>query len=115
MEGEDHVPEHQPEDEEYDSEEPFVRTEAEKDAEAQAAAQELALVAHRRGAAPAAAKRPRSPPLLDIDDDVPDLAEIFDNYDTPKATRISICRTYASYLASTLPKKPKAAPKKRSK
>jgi len=114
MEGEGYVPEHQPEDEEYDCEEPFVPTEAEKDAEARAAAQELALVAHRRGA-PAAAKRPRSPPLPDIDDDVPDLAEIFDNYDTPKATRISICRAYASYLASTLPKKPKAAPKKRSK
>jgi len=60
-----------------------------------------------------AAKRPRSPPP--DDDLVPDLAEIFDNYDTPHPVRISICRAYASYIASLQPKKPKAAYKKKSK
>lgn len=113
---EEFVPDHQPEspphfdnEEEENSsssEEPFVPTEAEKDAAAR-------LTEIRRPAAKQPVKRPRSP--APVDDDVPDLAEIFDNYDTPKATRISICRAYASYLASTLPKRPKAAPKKKSK
>lgn len=111
---EEHVPDHQPswspEDPDHEEasvapsdEEPFVRTEAEKDA-----AERLAQLP--RPAAKQPAKRPRSPPV--DDDAIPDLAEIFDNYDTPKATRISVCRSYASYLASTIPKKPKAKAKK---
>lgn len=95
---EDHVEEHQPSDGGEEPEEEFVPTEAEKDA------------AIRLAALPKAAKgvkRPRSP-VLNVDDDVPDLAEIFDNYDTPYPTRISICRAYASYLASMQPKKPRA-------
>lgn len=105
---EDHVEEHQPSDggedpeEEPEEEIPFVHSEAEKDA--------IALRALRNSGVPLAAKgvkRPRSP-VLNVDDDVPDLAEIFDNYDTPRPTRISICRSYASYLSSMQPKKPRA-------
>jgi len=83
----------------------FVRTEAEKDA-----ADRLQQLKAPRAAK--AAKRPRSPsPSEDL---VPDLAEIFDNYDTPHPVRISICRAYASYIASLQPKKPRAAPKKKN-
>jgi len=112
---EEFVPDHQPEspphfeedpEPESSSEEPFVPTEAEKDAAER-------LSTFKRPAAKQPAKRPRSP-LLNVDDDVPDLAEIFDNYDTPKAARVSICRAYASYLAAMMPKKPKAS-KKNSK
>jgi len=84
--------------------EPWVPTEAEKDA-----AQRLAGISGPKAAK--AAKRPRSP-VGDDDDAVPDLAEIFDNYDTPHPVRISICRAYASYIASLQPKKPKRATKK---
>lgn len=68
----------------------FVYTEAEKDALARLRASGI--------------KRPRSPPLPPS---VPDLAEVFDQHDTTPATRVSVCRAYASYVASTLPKKPK--------
>lgn len=110
-EGEDVVPEHQPEEplsmEGQDfQEEDFVPTEAEKDA-----AQRMAELKSRPAAK--APKRPRSP--RPEEDEVPDLAEIFDNYDTPHAVRISVCRAYASYLASMQPKKPKAAPKRTKK
>jgi len=104
---EEFVSDAQPVDEDYESEEPFVPTEAEKDAEERAAR----VINDLPFKAPA--KRPRSPAEV-VDDDLPDLNEIFDNYDTPKATRISVCRAYASYLASTMPKKP-AAPRKRNK
>lgn len=77
----------------------FVYTEAEKDARARLAASH-------------GFKRPRSPPLPPS---VPDLAEVFDQHDTTPATRVSVCRAYASYVASTLPKKPKATKKKSSK
>jgi len=87
----------------------WVPTEAEKDA-----ASRLRAMTKDAPRAAKAAKRPRSPEPVD-DDLVPDLAEIFDNYDTPHSVRISICRAYASYIASLQPKKPKAAPKKRSK
>jgi len=122
MEGEEDFPCHQPSEEEFSghSEQPedpdvqeFVPTEAEKDAAArlrEIAYHDAQAVQPR---AAKAAKRPRSPPQ--DDDLVPDLAEIFDNYDTPHPVRISICRAYASYIASLQPKKPKAAPKKRSK
>jgi len=112
---EEFVPDHQPEspdpilDEEEPSsvsEEPFVPTEAEKDA-----AERLSTL--QRPAAKQPAKRPRSPALV-VDDDVPDLAEIFDNYDTPKEQRVTLCRAYASYVAATLPKKPRSS-KKNSK
>jgi len=86
--------------------EPWVPTEAEKDA-----ASRLRVLS--KGPSEKAVKRPRSPrPSLDVDDDVPDLAEIFDNYDTPHPLRISICRAYASYLAAMQPKKPRAARKR---
>jgi len=85
--------------------EEWVPTEAEKDAA-------LRIQALREPAAAKSVKRPRSPRV--VEDDIPDLAEIFDNYDTPHATRISVCRAYASYIASLQPKKPKkAAPKKK--
>jgi len=119
MEGED-FHEHQPSDEEplfqvhpreaQEDEEDvqeFVPTEAEKDA-----ADRLRSMNKEKAAK--AAKRPRSPPVVD-DDEVPDLAEIFDNYDTPHSVRISICRAYASYIASLQPKRAKPAPKKRQK
>lgn len=96
---EDDVPGHQPSD---DDVEEFVPTEAEKDAAQRARAQRLPSAAK-------SVKRPRSPPPQD---DVPDLAEIFDNYDTPYLVRISICRAYASYIASLQPKRPKASRKK---
>jgi len=97
-----HQPLWEPEDELSDveqdssSEPPFVPTEAEKD------------VAQRRSAKPvAAAKGIKRPLEREVDDDdVPNLDEIFGNYDTPIAQRISICRAYASYLASMQPKKP---------
>lgn len=77
----------------------FVYSEAEKDAA-------------KRLAASHGFKRPRSPPLPPS---VPDLAEVFDQHDTTPATRVSVCRAYASYVASTLPKKPKATKKKATK
>lgn len=100
----DEVPEpHQPSDDEAPEE--WVPTEAEKDAAAVARLRDLNPPAAK------GAKRPRSPgPPEDV---VPDLAEIFDNYDTPHATRISICRAYASYIASLQPKKPKKAASRR--
>lgn len=94
-----------PKPESDDEEPPFVPTEAEKDA-----AIRLRLLAEAPPPAPKGVKRPRSPLPPD---EVPDLAEIFDNYDTPHPVRISICRAYASYIASLQPKKPKAAPRKR--
>jgi len=120
---EPHVTDHQPEEQEpffdphdvqYDEEDEeedsssdhFVPTEAEKDAASR-------IVKLKQPAAKQPAKRPRSPEV--VDDDVPNLPEIFDNYDTPKAQRISICRAYASFLASTMPKKPKKAAKKVSR
>lgn len=115
MEGEEDFPCHQPSEEEesagpleygpFEDVQEFVPTEAEKDA----ASRMLTLKSAPKAAK--AAKRPRSPPQ--DDDLVPDLAEIFDNYDTPHPVRISICRAYASYIASLQPKKPKAAPKKK--
>jgi len=86
--------------------EPWVPTEAEKDAASR-------LREMTKSSSAKSLKRPRSPrPSLDVDDDVPDLAEIFDNYDTPHPLRISICRAYASYLAAMQPKKPRAARKR---
>jgi len=119
MEGED-FPCHQPSDDEpefyegprqeqqdeEDAQE-FVPTEAEKDAASRLRALTAAVPRASKGV-----KRPRSPVARD-DDEVPDLAEIFDNYDTPHLVRISICRAYASYIASLQPKKPKKAASKR--
>jgi len=116
MEEED-FPAHQPSDdpdgdmitphmESDDEVQEFVPTEAEKDAASR-------LHDMKAPRAAKAAKRPRSP--VEDDDLVPDLAEIFDNYDTPHPVRISICRAYASYIASLQPKKPRAVPKKKSK
>lgn len=85
--------------------EEFVPTEAEKDAMARA--RELPRPAAK------GVKRPRTPEP--DEDGVPDLAEIFDNYDTPHSVRISVCRAYASYIASLQPKKPKAASKRKNK
>lgn len=81
---------HQPE----EDDEPWVPTEAEKDAAERAS----------KGV-----KRPRSPiPFVDPDDDaLPNLAEIFDNYDVPLRRRVSLCRAYASYVSSLLPKQEK--------
>lgn len=92
LEGEEEFQCHQPEEDEV----PWVPTEAEKDAEQR-----------RRVAKTQGVKRPRSPPLPPNFDAVPDLHEIFDNYDTPANVRVSICRAYASYISSTLPRKEK--------
>jgi len=118
MEGEENFPCHQPSEEELsEHEDPevqdWVPTEAEKDAASRLREMTFNDAQAVQPRAAKAAKRPRSPPQ--DDDLVPDLAEIFDNYDTPHPVRISICRAYASYIASLQPKKPKAAPKKRSK
>lgn len=105
--GEDYAPAEPAQRAESSSEAPeeWVPTEAEKDAAAVARLRDLNPPAAK------VAKRPRSPgPPEDV---VPDLAEIFDNYDTPHATRISICRAYASYIASLQPKKPKKAASRR--
>jgi len=118
MEGEEDFPCHQPSDDdvvfEPHSEVPdedeavpdWVPTEAEKDA-----ASRLRALTNDPPRAAKAAKRPRSP--LRDPDEVPDLAEIFDNYDTPHPVRISVCRAYASYISSLQPKKPKKAVPKR--
>lgn len=47
--------------------------------------------------------------------DHPDLADYFDDFDTPNASRIRICRTYASYLDAQTPKKRKVVKKKSNK
>lgn len=105
MEGEEDFQQYQDVDEPHQESEPdeevpdWVPTEAEKDA----ASRLREMTKEPRPAK--AVKRPRSPLP---EDDVPDLAEIFDNYDTPYPVRISICRAYASYLASMQPKKPRA-------
>jgi len=99
--GQEGIEPHQPDEDEQDEEEvSFVYTEAEKDA----------MHALERSKAGKGVKRPRgSAPIFEEDDDeVPNLSEIFDNYDTPHPIRISICRAYASYLASMQPKKPRA-------
>jgi len=99
-----------------DEEEFFVPTEAEKDKAARArafAASSVPLPPPPK--AGKGVKRPRDPaPGVLNDDVVPDLSEIFDNYDTPHKQRVSICRAYASYLSSMMPKAPKA-PKKGGK
>jgi len=119
MEGEEDFPCHQPSEEEVSEREEaelhdWVPTEAEKDAASRLREMTFHDAQAVEPRAAKAAKRPRSPEPVD-DDLVPDLAEIFDNYDTPHPVRISICRAYASYIASLQPKKPKAAPKRRSK
>lgn len=43
--------------------------------------------------------------------DQPDLADYFQDFDTPDAKRIVICRTYASYLSALQPKKRKVVKK----
>lgn len=97
---------HQPE----EDDEPWVPTEAEKDA----AERERSAALPRPVAK--GVKRPRSPdPSRQSFDAVPDLAEIFDNYDTPSNVRVSICRAYASYVSSTMPRKKKKAAKRVSK
>jgi len=101
----DEVPGRQPEEGELWEE--WVPTEAEKDAAVRAA--EKSHLAAKAGGV----KRPRSPPLSPNFDAVPDLHEIFDNYDTPANVRVSICRAYASYVSSTLPRKEKKQKRKR--
>jgi hypothetical protein len=81
---------------------PWVATEAEKDKAARDAARGLVKVS---AAAKQPAKRPRE--RSEPRDVFPNLAEIFDNYDTPDADRVTICRSYATYVASMLPKKPR--------
>lgn len=72
------------------------------------------------------AKRPRAGSLAcfeqlvpsdsdeDVDDERPDLGEFFLEHGTPKREQVSLCRTYASYVASTLPKKRKVGARRRS-
>lgn len=44
----------------------------------------------------------------------PDLGEFFASYDVPRKEQVSLCRTYASYVASTLPKKRKVGARRSS-
>jgi len=44
---------------------------------------------------------------LPSDEEQPDLDEFFNEFGTDRKTRISICRAYASYLSSLLPKNKK--------
>jgi len=129
----DLVPEHQPELEDEEapvaaeedsqvedssSSDEYVPTEAEKDAEEQAEAFQrrnaiASMAAFKaptrittgpKRVPPPPAKRDRSPAVVD-DDSQPNLAEIFDLFDTPVKQRIAICRAYAQYLNAMLPKK----------
>lgn len=104
------VTDHQPEEEEQ----PFVPTEAEKDVacsggtcthphHVQWRKDRMAWMA-TQGVAPKASKRPRSPPAPRKS---ARLDQFFDEYDTPLAQRVTMCRAYASFVASTLPKKAK--------
>lgn len=68
--------------------------------------------------APRSAKQPAKRPACDHEADRPDLDEYFNEFgnfgpDITVEDRIKMCRAYASYLASTLPPKPKLASKKR--
>lgn len=47
-----------------------------------------------------AKKRPRAPDEGTSEELLPELADFFDDFETPVADRICICRAYASYLAS---------------
>lgn len=86
---------HQPE--EVDEPDVWVPTEAEKDVA------KPIRIAHMTvgGKAP---KRSRSPPAPRR---VARLDEFFDQYGTPMDQRVTMCRAYASFVASTLPKKQK--------
>jgi len=44
----------------------------------------------------------------------PDLGEFFASYHVPRKEQVSLCRTYASYVASTLPKKRKVGARRPS-
>jgi len=48
----------------------------------------------------------------DVEQDMPeDLAAFFEHHDVELDDRVKICRAYANYLVSFLPKKPKRAKK----
>jgi len=78
---------------------PWVRTEAEKDV---AKPPKRTAIMAVGGKAPKPSKRERSPPRKAVR-----LDKFFDEYDTPDALRVQLCRSYASFVASTLPKKQK--------
>lgn len=48
------------------------------------------------------------------DEGRPDLGEFFASYNVPRKEQVSLCRTYASYVASTLPKKRKVGARRPS-
>lgn len=48
------------------------------------------------------------------EDGRPDLALFFERHGVPLKERVSLCRTYASYVASILPKKRKVGASRRS-
>lgn len=113
---------HQPEEQSDEGVQDWVPTEAEKDAMARLNAAVEASSSPpfsrseiRKPQAMKGVKRPARhvSPLAD-NDDVPNLDEIFDDYDTPAKQRVSICRAYASYLSSMMPRAPKA-PKRSTK
>lgn len=78
---------------------PYVPTEAEKDV---AKPPKRTAIMAVGGKAPKPSKRERSPPRRAVR-----LDRFFDEYDTPDAQRVVLCRSYASFVASTLPKKQK--------
>lgn len=97
-------PNHQPE-EPFEEEQPvFVRTEAEKDIRSVVKLRKPIAIMAVGGKAPKASKRERSPvpPRR-----VARLDTFFDEYDTDLPQRVAMCRAYASFVASTLPKKQK--------
>lgn len=99
------VPCHQPEEPlSLEEEKPFVRTEAEKDLARVLKFKQPARMT-TSGVAPKPSRRRErspSPPRR-----VVRLDQFFDEHDTPMAQRVTLCRTYASFVASTLPKKHK--------
>jgi len=62
-------------------------------------------------------KEPAKRPMVYVEDeeDSPDLARFFDEFDFSVEKRIKFCRAYATYLATTLPKAPKRAKVSRKK
>lgn len=101
------VPCHQPEEPlSLEEEKPiFVRTEAEKDIARIVKLRKPTAIMAVSGKAPKPSRRRErspSPPRR-----VARLDTFFDEYDTDMAQRVAMCRAYASFVASTLPKKQK--------
>lgn len=102
------VPCHQPEEDVFEEPLPvFVRTEAEKDVALRAILKKPIARMAVGGKAPKSSKREREVPRGQGHGRQASLDEYFNAQETEVATRITQCRSYASYLASMQPKKQK--------